>query len=147
MNFSRVEWQVVIRDGLYEKIPKMPEDNWVWSPQGVIDMHRPERWGYVQFSTHPPGAASYRADPSGPARDYLMRVYHAQAAHRARTKTWADTAEALGLNPDSIPPGTRDLTIRRKGNGYEAALTLDPHDDHPAETWTVREDSRLVRVP
>ena len=25
------------------------EHNWVWSPQGVIDMHRPERWGVVEF--------------------------------------------------------------------------------------------------
>ena len=27
------------------------ENNWVWSPQDVINMHRPETWGYVQFST------------------------------------------------------------------------------------------------
>ena len=25
------------------------EDNWVWSPQGLVDMHVPERWGVVQF--------------------------------------------------------------------------------------------------
>ena len=28
----------------------VPEFNWVWSPQGVINMHVPERWGYVFFS-------------------------------------------------------------------------------------------------
>lgn len=33
----------------YEKVPDAKEDNWVWSPQGVIDMHRPERWGKVTF--------------------------------------------------------------------------------------------------
>src|SRR2546421_581285 len=56
MNFSRVEWLADIIDGKYHKIPKemRPEDNWVWSPQGVVDMHRPERWGYVQFSTGSP---------------------------------------------------------------------------------------------
>ena len=26
-----------------------PEDNWVWSPQGVINMHLPDRWGEVVF--------------------------------------------------------------------------------------------------
>ena len=26
-----------------------PEDNWVWSPQGEIDMHIPEKWGFVRF--------------------------------------------------------------------------------------------------
>jgi hypothetical protein len=25
------------------------EDNWVWSPQGVVNMHVPERWGYLVF--------------------------------------------------------------------------------------------------
>lgn len=27
-----------------------PEDNWVWSPMGIINMHYPELWGYVVFS-------------------------------------------------------------------------------------------------
>ena len=51
MGFSRVEWQQRIVDGRYEKVPGTPEDNWVWSPQGEINMHIPERWGYVVFST------------------------------------------------------------------------------------------------
>ena len=54
------------------------EHNWVWSPQGVIDMHRPERWGYVQFSTAKPGEAAFRKDPDWPVRDLLHRVYYAE---------------------------------------------------------------------
>jgi hypothetical protein len=50
MNFSRVEWQHRVVDGRYEKVPDVPEDNWVWSPQGEIDMHIPGRWGSVQFA-------------------------------------------------------------------------------------------------
>lgn len=147
VNFSRVEWAHEIVAGAYRTIPNRREDNWVWSPQGAIDMHRPERWGYVQFSTQPPGAASYRPDPSGPARDYLMRVYHAQAAYHARTRAWAETPEALGLDRVPLPPGTRDLTLRKTEKGYEALITLEARDNRPAESWSVREDSRLVRVP
>lgn len=51
MNFSRVQWRHRIVDGRYEKVPDTREDNWVWSPQGRINMHIPERWGYVVFST------------------------------------------------------------------------------------------------
>lgn len=40
IDFSRVEWKV---------IGQKPEDNWVWSPQGVINMHVPEHWGYLNF--------------------------------------------------------------------------------------------------
>ena len=65
MGFSRVEWIVDIIDKKYRKVPKemRPEDNWVWSPQGVVDMHRPERWGYVQFSTQPAGVEKFKPDP------------------------------------------------------------------------------------
>ena len=49
MNFSRVEWDVVVGEGGYQKIPGRPEHNWVWSPMGLIDMHLPERWGIVRF--------------------------------------------------------------------------------------------------
>ncbi|WP_342114230.1 carbohydrate-binding family 9-like protein [Pseudoduganella sp. OTU4001] len=40
INFSRVQWTA----------GKPKEDNWVWSPQGLIDMHVPEQWGFLRFS-------------------------------------------------------------------------------------------------
>jgi hypothetical protein len=48
VNFSRVQWPVRVVEGRYEKTTTRPLD-WVWSPQGVVDMHIPERWGYVRF--------------------------------------------------------------------------------------------------
>ncbi len=61
VNFSRVEWQHEIIANRYRRVAGTKEDNWVWSPQGVIDMHRPERWGKVIFTTrlasdNPPAA-------------------------------------------------------------------------------------------
>jgi hypothetical protein len=50
VNFSRVEWQHEIVNGKYRKVAGTKEDNWVWSPQGVINMHWPEMWGVVRFS-------------------------------------------------------------------------------------------------
>jgi hypothetical protein len=50
VNFSRVEWRTTIEGGKYVKAPHLPEDNWVWSPQGLINMHVPDRWGYVEFA-------------------------------------------------------------------------------------------------
>jgi len=49
VNFSRVEWRHRVKDGKYEKIKGLKEDNWVWSPQGIINMHVPEKWGIVRF--------------------------------------------------------------------------------------------------
>jgi len=45
VNFSRVEW----RHAAGERPAGEKEDNWVWSPQGLINMHVPERWGYLRF--------------------------------------------------------------------------------------------------
>lgn len=45
VNFSRVERRHRAVNGRYEKIPDTREDNRVWSPQGLIDMHYPEHWG------------------------------------------------------------------------------------------------------
>ncbi|HEY4391112.1 MAG TPA: carbohydrate-binding family 9-like protein [Paenibacillus sp.] len=56
VNFSRVEWQAEVKDSKYSKVinpdtgKPFPEDNWVWSPMGIINMHYPELWGYVVFS-------------------------------------------------------------------------------------------------
>ena len=64
INFSRVEWQIEPFEGGYRKIVNpgtgrpYPEYNWVWSPQGLIDLHYPERWGYVQFSSNESGKGS-----------------------------------------------------------------------------------------
>ena len=55
MNFSRVQWPLHhLEAGGYERAAEVSfevheEDNWVWSPQGEINMHIPERWGFVQF--------------------------------------------------------------------------------------------------
>jgi hypothetical protein len=49
VNFSRVQWRHEIVDNAYRKPPKIKEDNWVWSPQGAVNMHIPEHWGRVRF--------------------------------------------------------------------------------------------------
>ena len=36
-NFSRVEWLT------------KPEENWVWSPTGIVDIHHPDKWGWLRF--------------------------------------------------------------------------------------------------
>jgi hypothetical protein len=141
VNFSRVEWRHEVVDGRYRKVPGSREDNWVWSPQGVVDMHRPERWGYVQFSTAPPGQAVYRPDPAGPIRDRLMQVYSAQRTFHDKNRRWAAKLEELGLpDPAGLPRHTSSLRLTR--DGYEAAIAFTPPGGK-AQTWTIRQDSRI----
>ena len=91
INFSRVEWQVDARDGAYAKgiDPKsgrpLAEDNWVWSPQGTIDMHMPERWGIVHFTGTPAGspAIAFGDDPNERVKWALRRLYYRQRDYRS----------------------------------------------------------------
>jgi hypothetical protein len=97
VNFSRVEWRFDVEDGQYTKPLDRREDNWVWSPQGVINMHRPETWGYVQFSDATEGKVAFRPDATWPVRALLHRIYYAQLAFRREHHAWAKTLEELGV--------------------------------------------------
>lgn len=48
INFSRVQWDLETAGGEYLKM-NLPEHNWVWSPQGEVNMHIPGMWGYLNF--------------------------------------------------------------------------------------------------
>jgi len=138
VNFSRVEWQHQIVGGKYEKVPNTKEDNWVWSPQGIIDMHRPERWGYVQFSEGTPATAKFLSNPIRPGRDLLMEVYHLQKSYYERHHRWAESVEQLGWNA-----GVKERPLLKlTETGYRATLDL-PAADGWAQSWSVRHDSRL----
>jgi hypothetical protein len=139
LNFSRVQWDHEISDGQYRKVAGRPEHNWVWSPQGVIDMHRPEQWGYLQFSsiTAGSGPANFIPDPSESARDALHRVYYAQLEFRHRNGRWASALEELGA--DAGAP----VTLRERPDGWEAAVPFPTNG--PACECTIRHDS-LIRT-
>lgn len=132
INFSRVEWDFDIKDGKYVK-QKKPEHNWVWSPQGVIDMHRPERWGYVQFSTTANGPVAFKPDPHHAAKMLLHDVYYAQHNHRRKHAKFAPRVADLGL-PKS-PLG--EPAMEAASFGFEARLT-----DGMAN-WVIGTDGRI----
>jgi hypothetical protein len=131
VNFSRVEWKHEVVDGKYRKIAKQKEDNWVWSPQHAIDMHRPELWGYVQFAHGQPGTVSFVPDSTGEARHLLHQVYYRQREFLQKQKRLANSLAEIGLaeltsirlqTTDSLfeasmpvmtPGGTRRVHIRQ----------------------------------
>jgi hypothetical protein len=131
VNFSRVEWLLdPAPDGSgytkrkAEDGARLPESNWVWSPQGVIAMHEPESWGLVQFSdadvlapaADPPVAFEPPVDFA--VRNRLREVYHRERAFEAREGRYTTRIEALGMNP--IWEGR--IEIELTPSGFEATL-------------------------
>jgi hypothetical protein len=124
IDFSRVEWKFDVVDGKYVKAPKLPEDNWIWSPPGIVDMHRPERWGYVQFSQEPAGKEKFVPDPTLPARDRLMEVYHREKSFREEHGRFATTLQELGLKRAVSKDFLQPLELKATELGYQAALEV-----------------------
>lgn len=141
IDFSRVEWQFEIVDGKYKKVPKTKEDNWVWSPQGIIDMHRPERWGFVQFSTELPGKSEFKHDASFASRDLLMEIYHRQRTFHAKHARWAKNFSELELGAESQQE-TQKFTMCMTTDGYEASAIITTGEESQ-ELWNVRQDSKI----
>ncbi|NIG52579.1 carbohydrate-binding family 9-like protein [Chitinophaga sp. Cy-1792] len=122
INFSRVEWDTDIVDGKYVKLKK-PENNWVWSAQEMIDMHAPERWGYLQFAAASAGKGNktfvYPADTE--ARKEAWRLYNLQREYRASHGKYASSLTELNIT-DKINVdngGTYNITLSGDGSSFE----------------------------
>ena len=142
INFSRVEWVHDIVAGTYHKVAGKREDNWVWSPQWVVDMHRPELWGYVQFSSRKPGQAKFRDDPAWDVKSILHEVYYAQRVFRDSTKQWAQTLEQLHLGAPMASAQHQGLSLQSTSVGFVATMPLKLPNG-PTQRWHIRQDARL----
>jgi len=98
INFSRVEYYVKVVNGRFVKVPNVPEDNWVWSSQDVINMHLPEKWGFVQFSSDPVNHTTFQPDPHWTLRSILLQVYYAEREFRSVTGYYTPDIQKLKLS-------------------------------------------------
>jgi Carbohydrate family 9 binding domain-like len=135
INFSRVEWRHEVVGGLYRKVKGLREDNWVWSPQGVIDMHRPERWGRLHFTTAAPGAGRVRPDGDARVRHLLHRVYYAQRDYRKARGRWARRLGELGLSG----PEYAGLQLEATATAWECGGP----GPGGRKRWHIRSDARI----
>ncbi len=98
INFSRVEWQVEVKNGQYRKVinpstgQPYPEDNWVWSPQGIINMHYPELWGYVLFAD---GPTDFVLHPDERIKWELRKLYYRQRNYYSEHGVFCSDFECL----------------------------------------------------
>lgn len=96
LNFSRVNWDFNLASGKYsrkkdhETSSFLHEYNWVWSPQQVINMHEPERWGYVFFSTNAVGdaATTFEIPKDEHIKWYLYELYRDLIDGEETKKLW-----------------------------------------------------------
>lgn len=158
INFSRVQWPLQVnQNNEYVKVPNSSEDNWVWSPTGVVDIHRPERWARVLFSPKHCDSNEVFEDFTYPIRSALMAVYYHQRSYFERNKEYASTfkildyeSQATSLAMFAIDPEDYDrLTSLEDVKQYELSSNDVPTKGYIVlgmlgdTTWFIRHDGLL----
>jgi len=151
INFSRVEWRTKVENGKYAKETDektgqpLPEYNWVWSPQGLINMHYPEMWGFIQFSTQVVGQGNeeFKWNPIEDAKWELRKIYYAERQYFIDHGTFTDDFSKLNIRHD--PP--KDFQLLPKifvtPDLFEAIITSDDgktivHIEQDGKTWETK---------
>ena len=152
LNFSRVEWDTEIINNRYVKKKDaktgkpLPEHNWVWSPQGVINMHYPERWGYVQFIENPPAkvVSSFHVPVSEEVKKLLWLTYYKQQHFHAFKKSFARSLNELAISNDEykIGNGRYLLALESTAHAFEATIK----DKETGKGWRINHDGLLSNI-
>ncbi len=147
INYSRVEWQTDVKHGVYKKLinpetgKPYPVDNWVWSPQGVVNMHYPEMWGFVQFSTIIAGnkTVSFVESKEEEAKWYLRQIYYKERNYYDTVKTFTTDLDKIGLKLENVPGFKMPLRIECTSDYFEVRLQSNDN----TEKVFIRNDGRV----
>ena len=145
MGFSRVEWRTHVENGAYVKDINpatgrpFPEENWIWSPQGRINMHMPEMWAYLQFSELEAGAGTedFVPDPLFELKWALRMVYYAEQEYFQKNKKYASSLQEMGLTAGDLPEGFSNPVIETTRSAFECR-----YDGKPL---TIYQDGLIVK--
>lgn len=118
INFSRVQW---LHEG-------QPEENWVWSPTGRVDMHMPDRWGFLRFVDAPVGT---RIAPEPMTLDrgaykLLWAMFYAQLDNKAAKNNYLRTVDDFLLTDAELAalPEGGELAMEATSNAFLLSVTL-----------------------
>lgn len=128
VNFSRVQWDTEVIEGEYHKISGKPEYNWVWSPQGLVAMHYPERWGYLFFSHAEVGSVEqrYTYSDSENLKEYLRQLYYRQKQYYLDHGKYAKSLRQLQAKPIYWQGKKLKCTLETHSQGYIITLFAQP---------------------
>ncbi|MGZ3749681.1 MAG: carbohydrate-binding family 9-like protein [Mucilaginibacter sp.] len=148
INFSRVEWDTKAVNGNYVKQTDsngrpLPEHNWVWSPQGVIDMHYPERWGYLQFSKQKMNSVTFNLPFRELQKQYLWLIYYRQKQWFSEHHQYAVSLGGLGLG-EHIDIGKKTNSLMLEATRYQFMALIS--DNGSNMTLTINQDGLIQQL-
>ncbi|MDJ1495353.1 carbohydrate-binding family 9-like protein [Cytophagaceae bacterium DM2B3-1] len=148
INFSRVEWDTDIQNGKYVKRKdangrNLPEHNWVWSPQGVINMHYPERWGYLQF-VHTISSGSIVLPYSEQQKHYLWLIYYRQKQYHEKYGKYAAHVSDLQFTSSQVIIDKQINNIFIEATTHQFIGKIQGQDK---VLWCINQDGFVQKIP
>lgn len=146
VNFSRVNWEFQITDGRYarkqdENGKFIPEYNWVWSPIGVINMHVPEKWGYVYFSSKEAGETDIFDIPQDEKIKWEMfQLYRAQKEYFSKNKEWSKTLDNIMKTVLIV----ENKTINPKLENHDKGWNITIKSPFSNKLLIIKEDGKFI---
>ena len=141
INFSRVEWDTNMVNGKY--IPKSPEHNWTWTPQGVVDMHFPERWGYLLFSKNVTDNTTFTMPYNELQRRYLWLIYYREHLYYRQHHSYALNLAQFGLRNKIMVDGHANiLQLEATPHQFMALIT----DEKDKNTWAIDQQGGVHKL-
>lgn len=123
INFSRVEWLV----------PGQPEENWVWSPTGRVDMHMPERWGFLRFVDAPVGSTAAAEDLTLDMDAYklIWTLFYAQLDNRSKGNGFLRTVDDFMLSDKdmNLLPSGGDIAVDASNSSFDLSVTVPARNE------------------
>lgn len=145
VNFSRVQWRLEEKAGVYQKLinpetgKPYPEYNWVWSPTGRIDMHRPETWGWVQFAGARADGVPEAAKSHAAAVQWgLWQLFYAQQEYLRQQGKYAGKLKDLKIQEPRIP----GLDFRPRLQTWNDRFIITA-TDAAGQVWEISEQGRI----
>ncbi|KJD35097.1 carbohydrate-binding family 9-like protein [Tamlana sedimentorum] len=146
VNFSRVNWDYQIKDGKYErkrddKGKLLHEYNWVWSPMGVVNMHEPEKWGYVYFSSKEAGAKdAFNITSDEKIKWELYSMYRKQIAHFKKNNEYFKSIDSLTQKGIKID----DKAVVPKLENHSTGFNLSIVSPFSGKTLIVNQNGKFI---
>lgn len=148
IQFARAQRFLDVVDGEYvlRRQPgsdrEMGADYWSWAPQGLVNLHYPEMWGFMQFSGRVAGEGEeeFRLDPDEQIKWALRRVYYRLKGHHLNHGVYTDDASLLSLDEIIRETPGFDPEIRYTRTLFEVtAMSRDGqsrwHIDQSGRIW------------
>lgn len=146
VNFSRVNWQHDLVNGRYMRKKDsngkfLPEYNWVWSPIGVVNMHEPENWGYVYFSSKKIGSQDvFKIPQDEKVKAALYHLYKVQKDYYSRHKKWSESIENLTSKVIKVDGQVLKPKIDNHLTGFNISI-ISPYSE---KTLIIKEDGEII---